>query len=317
MLALERKAKDELSASVTRLATSCRPRSPPASAGRPGAGADPARGNGGGRRWPRARRRNGRRQSWRPTSPPLQALKEDLEKQAQSLAARAEESRPGAGRRAEALGERAGAGGAAQPADGRPARAACRGCQAALERRGGQGQGAAGADRRPRPAAERRAGQQGRRSWRATARSSSAGCARCWATSRTSASSATASSSSRRCCSRPARPSWRRTGRPQLRRVADALKDVAGSIPGRHRLDPAGRRPHRPDRRSPRRCIPRTGSCRSARAMSVVRLLIDQGIPAAQLSPPPASASSTRIDAGRRRGRLRRNRRIEIKLTQR
>jgi chemotaxis protein MotB len=51
------------------------------------------------------------------------------------------------------------------------------------------------------------------RSYPATARNSSAGCAKCWAIIPASRSSATASCSSRKCCSTPARPCWRRPAR--------------------------------------------------------------------------------------------------------
>jgi chemotaxis protein MotB len=104
-------------------------------------------------------------------------------------------------------------------------------------------------------------------------------------------------------------------GQAQLRRVADVLKDVAKRIPSD--IDWILQVEGHSDRipiSTP--LYPSNWELSSARAMSVVRLLIEQGIPAARLSA-AGFGEFHPIDAGNDLGALRRNRRIEIKLTQR
>jgi chemotaxis protein MotB len=104
-------------------------------------------------------------------------------------------------------------------------------------------------------------------------------------------------------------------GQAQLRRVADVLKDVARRIPSD--IDWILQLEGHSDRipiATP--LYPSNWELSSARAMSVVRLLIDQGIPAAKLSA-AGFGEFHPIDPGSGDAALRRNRRIEIKLTQR
>jgi len=104
-------------------------------------------------------------------------------------------------------------------------------------------------------------------------------------------------------------------GQAQLRRVADVLKDVAARIPPD--IDWILQVEGHSDRipiATP--LYPSNWELSSARAMSVVRLLIEQGIPAARLSA-AGFGEFHPIDAGNDMAALRRNRRIEIKLTQR
>ncbi len=104
-------------------------------------------------------------------------------------------------------------------------------------------------------------------------------------------------------------------GQAQLRRVADVLKEVARRIPAD--IDWILQVEGHTDRipiSTP--LYPSNWELSSARAMSVVRLLIEQGIPAARLSA-AGFGEFHPIDAGNDLAALRRNRRIEIKLTQR
>jgi chemotaxis protein MotB len=104
-------------------------------------------------------------------------------------------------------------------------------------------------------------------------------------------------------------------GQAQLRRVADVLKDVARRIPPD--IDWILQVEGHSDRipiATP--LYPSNWELSSARAMSVVRLLIEQGIPAAKLSA-AGFGEFHPIGAGNDAAALRRNRRIEIKLTQR
>ena len=69
-----------------------------------------------------------------------------------------------------------------------------------------------------------------------------------------------------------------RRPRAQLDKLADALKQLETQDPARHRLGDAGRRPYRHPADRHARISRRTGSCRAARAISVVRYLIEHGI---------------------------------------
>ena len=112
------------------------------------------------------------------------------------------------------------------------------------------------ATRRARPASPISAAASTSR-WRsgcrnspATAPTSSAACGRSSAAGRTSASSATASCSSRRCCSRPARRCCARRPAGELDRIASRPARTRAADPAGHPVGDARRRPHRsaPDR---------------------------------------------------------------------
>ncbi len=168
---------------------------------------------------------------------------------------------------------------------GRPAQPAAPGAAPAdrgLERgargRRGQGHGEPDAHQRSRRPPQRGAGAPGAgaaalplRLLRPPARASAA-------TARTSASSATASCSSPRCCSRPAQATLTPEGLAAMDQLACGHRRAGAPDPQGDRLGAAGRRPHRhpADRQS--RSSPPTGSCRRARAISVVRYLISRGV---------------------------------------
>ena len=100
------------------------------------------------------------------------------------------------------------------------------------------------------------------RNCRATAPTSSAGCAPSSATGRTSASSATASCSSRKCSSTPARRCCKPEGRAELDKLADRAARTGQADPARDRLGAAGRRPYRHAADRQPAVQDRTGSCR-------------------------------------------------------
>ncbi|MBL8660049.1 MAG: peptidoglycan -binding protein [Rhodospirillales bacterium] len=104
-------------------------------------------------------------------------------------------------------------------------------------------------------------------------------------------------------------------GRSQLERVAQVLKDVAARIPPD--IDWILQVEGHSDRipiATP--LYPSNWELSTARAMSVVRLLIEEGIPPSRLSA-AGFGEFHPIDSGDDLAALRRNRRIEIKLTQR
>lgn len=104
-------------------------------------------------------------------------------------------------------------------------------------------------------------------------------------------------------------------GRAQLERVAQALKDIATRIPPD--IDWILQVEGHSDRvpiATP--LFPSNWELSTARAMSVVRLLMAEGIPPSRLSA-AGFGEFQPIDAGDDPAALRRNRRIEIKLTQR
>ena len=104
-------------------------------------------------------------------------------------------------------------------------------------------------------------------------------------------------------------------GRDQISRVAGVLKDVAARIPpGIDWILQVEGHSDRLPIRTPE--YPSNWELSTARAMSVVRLLIEQGIPPSRLSA-AGFGEFHPIDAGDNLDALRRNRRIEIKLTQR
>lgn len=104
-------------------------------------------------------------------------------------------------------------------------------------------------------------------------------------------------------------------GRDQLSRVASVLKDVAARIPPDIDwiLQVEGHSDRLPIATP---LFPSNWELSTARAMSVVRLLIDEGIPPSRLSA-AGFGEFHPIDPGDDLAALRRNRRIEIKLTQR
>ena len=149
--------------------------------------------------------------------------------------------------------------------------------QEALEASEKQGRGEPGAHQGSRRPPQRRARPPGAgaaalplRLLRAPARAAAR-------TARTSASSATASCSSPRCCSpRARRPDARRPRRHGPARGGH--RRARAPHPPGDRLGAAGRRPHRhPADRQPAPSRP-TGSCRRARAISVVSYLISAGV---------------------------------------
>jgi chemotaxis protein MotB len=104
-------------------------------------------------------------------------------------------------------------------------------------------------------------------------------------------------------------------GRAQVIRVADALKQIAGKIPSDIDwiLQVEGHSDKVPIS-TPQ--FPSNWELSEARAMSVLRLLTERGIPSRRLSA-AGYAEYQPIEAGDGEAAYRRNRRIELKLTQR
>lgn len=104
-------------------------------------------------------------------------------------------------------------------------------------------------------------------------------------------------------------------GRAQLLRVAETLKDVASRIPPDidWLLQVEGHTDKLPINTAE---FPSNWELSQARAMSVLRLLIDAGIPANRLAA-AGYGEYHPIDPGESEAAYRRNRRIELKLTQR
>ncbi len=103
-------------------------------------------------------------------------------------------------------------------------------------------------------------------------------------------------------------------GRAQLLRLGESLKEIGGTIPGDIdwvlRVD--GHTDERPIQ-TPR--FPSNWELSTARAISVVRFLIDQGVPAERVMA-AGFAHFRPLDPGGNEAALRRNRRIEFRLTQ-
>ncbi len=103
-------------------------------------------------------------------------------------------------------------------------------------------------------------------------------------------------------------------GRAQLLRLAESLKEIGATIPGDIdwvlRVD--GHTDERPIQ-TPR--FPSNWELSTARAISVVRFLIDQGVPAERVMA-AGFAHFRPLDPGGNEAALRRNRRIEFRLTQ-
>ena len=103
-------------------------------------------------------------------------------------------------------------------------------------------------------------------------------------------------------------------GRAQLLRLAESLKEIGATIPGDIdwvlRVD--GHTDERPIQ-TPR--FPSNWELSTARAISVVRFLIDQGVPAERVMA-AGFAQFRPLDPGSGEDALRRNRRIEFRLTQ-
>jgi len=104
-------------------------------------------------------------------------------------------------------------------------------------------------------------------------------------------------------------------GRRQMVQLADTLKQVAAKIPPEVDwvLQIDGHTDRRPIRTEQ---FPSNWELSTARALSIVRFLIDQGIPANRLAA-AGFGEFNPIDAGEGEEALKRNRRIEIKLTNR
>ena len=153
------------------------------------------------------------------------------------------------------------------------------------------------------------------RNCRAIARISSAGCGKSSATARTSASSATASSSSRRCSSTAAQAVLRPEGRAELDKLAGALLDLDQPDSGGDPVGAARRRPHRhPTDRKP--AVPTNWELSAARAISVVQYLISKGVSPQRLVA-AGFGEFQPIDPDHTEEAFRRNRRLELKLTER
>ena len=105
-------------------------------------------------------------------------------------------------------------------------------------------------------------------------------------------------------------------GRAELDKLATALARTRQADPRRHRLGAAGRRPHRRAAdRQPAISAP-TGSCRPARAISVVQYLISKGVSPQRLVA-AGFGEFQPLDPAATEEAYRRNRRIELKLTER
>ena len=103
-------------------------------------------------------------------------------------------------------------------------------------------------------------------------------------------------------------------GRVELDKIASALLEHRAADPRRHRLGDARRRPHRhPADRG--RAAP-TGTCRPARAIAVVQYLISRGVSPQRLVA-AGFGEFQPIDTDRTEEAYARNRRIELKLTER
>ncbi len=104
------------------------------------------------------------------------------------------------------------------------------------------------------------------------------------------------------------------SGRAQLLRLAESLKEIGATIPGDIdwvlRVD--GHTDERPIQ-TPR--FPSNWELSTARAISVIRFLIDQGVPAERVMA-AGFAHFRPLDPGGDAAALRRNRRIEFRLTQ-
>ena len=105
-------------------------------------------------------------------------------------------------------------------------------------------------------------------------------------------------------------------GRAELDKLATALIDLDKQIPSRNRLGAAGRRPHRraADPNSP--LFKSNWELSSARAISVVQYLISLGVPAQRLVA-AGFAEFQPLDTAPTEEAYKRNRRIELKLTER
>ena len=104
-------------------------------------------------------------------------------------------------------------------------------------------------------------------------------------------------------------------GENQLRRLAGALKEISGKIPNKLKwvLRVDGHTDIRPISTAK---FPSNWELSTARALSVVRFLISQGVDANRLAATGFGPYQP-IDRGRTEASYRRNRRIELKLTQR
>ena len=153
------------------------------------------------------------------------------------------------------------------------------------------------------------------RSSRAIARTSSGDCAPSSATGPTSASSATVSCSSRSCSSTPARRRSKPEGRAELDKLAAALLEVERKIPGEIawvlRVD--GHTDVRPIN-SPQ--FKSNWELSAARAISVVQYLIGKGVSPQRLVA-AGFGEFQPIDTDKTDEAFSRNRRIELKLTER
>ncbi len=176
-------------------------------------------------------------------------------------------------------------------------------------------QGGAGQDRRSRSAPQYRAGAEGAGARRAIARISSAACARFSARGRTSASSATASCSNPRCCSNPTRPTS--APRAASRSTAwpppciDLEREIPPDIPWILRIDG-----HTDSKAITGGQFKSNWELSAARAIAVVQYLISKGIEPTRLAA-AGFGEFQPIDTGTDDEALARNRRIELKLTER
>ncbi len=105
-------------------------------------------------------------------------------------------------------------------------------------------------------------------------------------------------------------------GLAAIDQLATAIVELERSIPPRDRLGAAGRRPHRHPAASPAPQFPSNWELSSARATSVVKYLISRGVPPKRLVA-AGYGEFQPLEDGTSDEVLRRNRRIELKLTNR
>ena len=153
------------------------------------------------------------------------------------------------------------------------------------------------------------------RSCSATAPTSSAACASCCATARTSASSATASCSSPRCCFPSGQATMSPEGLAAIDQLATTIVELERSIPKEidWALQVDGHTDVRPIASAQ---FPSNWELSSARATSVVKYLISRGVSPKRLVA-AGYGEFQPLEDGTSDEALRRNRRIELKLTNR
>ena len=105
-------------------------------------------------------------------------------------------------------------------------------------------------------------------------------------------------------------------GQNEITALAVTIKDIAAEIPPRTSVDPAGRRPHRSAADQGRCQFASNWELSAARAITVVKLLIADGVPAQHLAA-TAFGDNQPLDAADTPDAYAKNRRIELRLTDR